>query len=395
MTIGERVAWYRRRRGLSQEVLAGLVGRTTDWLSKVENGRANLERLSVIKALADALDVAVGDLLGEPALMEWVAGAETRTVSLLRETLMDYPALTGAISDAAPLADVRGAVEDVWDAYQASRFGYTTSRLPRVVAGARRAVEAAAGDDESREAQRMLALAYHAAAATLTKVGEADLAWIASDRGLNAAETSQDSAVTASLLRSVAHALMANGRYTAAADVASRAADRVDSQAIGDAALRWSLLGSLHLVGAMASARAGDAPEARAFLARARQAAAQLGRDANHAWTAFGPTNVAVHDISVAAELGDLQRALVLVPGVDVRSLPVERRVRHALEVAKVYTLANRDTDGLDAVLAAERDAPEQVRYHYLARELVLTWMRRPRTPRRELVDLAQRLRIA
>jgi transcriptional regulator with XRE-family HTH domain len=42
LTIGQRVAWYRNRRGLSQEVLAGLVGRTADWLSKVENGRANL-----------------------------------------------------------------------------------------------------------------------------------------------------------------------------------------------------------------------------------------------------------------------------------------------------------------------------------------------------------------
>jgi hypothetical protein len=37
LTIGERVAWYRRRRGMSQEILAGLVGRTVDWLSKVEN----------------------------------------------------------------------------------------------------------------------------------------------------------------------------------------------------------------------------------------------------------------------------------------------------------------------------------------------------------------------
>jgi hypothetical protein len=37
LTIGERVAWYRRRRGMSQEILAAIVGRTVDWLSKVEN----------------------------------------------------------------------------------------------------------------------------------------------------------------------------------------------------------------------------------------------------------------------------------------------------------------------------------------------------------------------
>ncbi|WP_433661659.1 helix-turn-helix domain-containing protein [Nocardia sp. CA-128927] len=45
LTIGERVAWYRRRRGMSQDVLAGLVGRTDDWMGKVENNRIPLDRL--------------------------------------------------------------------------------------------------------------------------------------------------------------------------------------------------------------------------------------------------------------------------------------------------------------------------------------------------------------
>jgi len=43
-----------RRRGMSQEVLAGLVDRTVDWLSKAENGRIELDRLSVVRTLADA-----------------------------------------------------------------------------------------------------------------------------------------------------------------------------------------------------------------------------------------------------------------------------------------------------------------------------------------------------
>src|SRR4051794_2388380 len=121
MTIGERVAWYRTRRGLSQEVLAGLVGRTTDWLSKVENGRAALDRLSVITALAEALDVSLGDLLGEPSVTQWPTAAPQRTVSLLRDTLMDYASLTLALSDAEPmpLPQLRGGVEGAWAAYQA------------------------------------------------------------------------------------------------------------------------------------------------------------------------------------------------------------------------------------------------------------------------------------
>ena len=56
MTIGERVAFYRKRRGLSQEVLAGLVGKTAEWLRKVENNRAELDRLSIIRTITTALE---------------------------------------------------------------------------------------------------------------------------------------------------------------------------------------------------------------------------------------------------------------------------------------------------------------------------------------------------
>jgi hypothetical protein len=249
--------------------------------------------------------------------------------------------------------------------------------------------------DERRHAQRMLALAYHAASATLTKVGETDLAWIASDRGLAAAEEAGDPAVLGSLLRSVAHSLLANARYADAAALADQGTKRLDLPGFEPGPLRWSLTGSLQLVGAMASARADDAREARRFLALARQAAQQLGRDANHAWTAFGPTNVAVHDLSVAVELGDLQTAAATAPTIDVRALPVERRVRHTLEVAKVYAMTGREDEGLAAVLHAEQAAPEQVKYHYIARELTLRWLRRTPTRRPELDALARRLRVA
>lgn len=43
---------------------------------------------------------------------------------------------------------------------------------------------------------------------------------------------------------------------------------------------------------------------------------------------AFGPTNVAIHRVATAAELGDVQVAVDLGPRVDTSALPVERRVR-------------------------------------------------------------------
>ena len=45
--VGERIAIYRRRRGLSQAVLAGLIGRSVSWLSQVERGTRAVDRMSV------------------------------------------------------------------------------------------------------------------------------------------------------------------------------------------------------------------------------------------------------------------------------------------------------------------------------------------------------------
>ena len=332
LTIGERVAWYRRRRGLSQEVLAGLVGRTTDWLSKAENNRIELDRLSVITSLAEALDVSLGDLLAEPTLMEWSNDSGRRTVLALREALMDYKQLTpllGPPPDDEPpaLKDLRTNVKEILDAYQASRYGFATRRLPLVLADALAASRAYSGH-RREEAHALLALTYQGAAMVLGKVGESELAWIAADRGLAAAQYSGQSAVTGSLFRAVTHCLLATGRFTPAVQLVNDAA-AVMQPGLGTANDEYlSVYGTLFLAGAMAAARAEDRETTRSFLREADEAAQRLGTDANHLWTAFGPTNVAIHRVATAGELGDIQIAADLGQRIDTSDLPVERRVR-------------------------------------------------------------------
>jgi transcriptional regulator with XRE-family HTH domain len=63
---GERVREARRRRGLTLEVVAGLIGKSKAWLSMIENGRLPLEKLADIAALAVILHVPVADLSGAP-----------------------------------------------------------------------------------------------------------------------------------------------------------------------------------------------------------------------------------------------------------------------------------------------------------------------------------------
>jgi transcriptional regulator with XRE-family HTH domain len=399
LTIGERVSWYRRRRGMSQEVLAGLIGRTGDWLQRAENNRIQLDRLSVIRSLAEALDISLGDLIGEPTLLDWTSDSGTQTVPALRAVLMDYSQLAPLLADGhaspEPLAldQLSRRVHDIFDAYQHSRFGYVTARAPGLLQDAVTAVRGTDGDRQVR-AFELMALSYQAAAAVLTKLGEADLAWIAAERGLTAAQRSDSQVILGSLFRSVAHTLLATGRFQPAVQLVSRAAD-VLSSSIGtadDAML--SVYGSLFHTGAMAASRADNRQTTRGFLTEAQDAANQLGADANYMWTAFGPTNVAIHQVNTAMELGDVQIALDIGPGLDTSGLPAERQVRHALEVARAYAARNRQDEGLATLLGAEQIAPEQVRHHFISRQLVLTWMRQRGKPSPSLTGLASRLRL-
>lgn len=398
LTIGERVSFYRHKRGLSQRVLAELVGRTEDWLNKVENNRIQLDRLSVISALARELDVALGDLLAESSLVEWTPETGRRTVPALRDALLTYRQLIPSRSRSRTLHAPDTLVERVsavWDAYQASRFGFMTAALPTLIEDLAYAVDQYDGADKTR-CQRLLALAYQASTAVLTKLGETDLSCVAAQRGYDLAEQAGESVVLVSLTRSVCHALLSAGRYTDAVDLISDAPQTVGTVTDDSSRAFVSVFGTMYLTGAMASSRADDQATTDDFLRQAARAARRLGRDDNLMWTAFGPTNVAIHQVSTAMELGNVERALELAPRVDPSPLPVERQVRHRLEVARAHSARNDRDAALGLILDAERVAPEQVRHHALSRDLVLTWIRRTRGALGDdLTGLATRLNVA
>src|SRR5699024_6928707 len=197
------------------------------------------------------------------------------------------------------LAELESELGSVFDAYQASRFGFAAGRAPLLLADAIHATRQYDGAELVR-ANELLALSYQAAASVLTKLGESDLAWMAAERGLAAAQQTDNLAVTGSLFRSVAFALLSTGRMEPARELTEAGASYLEPHINHGNGDTISAYGMLFLAGSMAASRSEDRSTTRTYLDEAQRAAQLLGGDANHMWTAFGPTNVAIHRVNTA-----------------------------------------------------------------------------------------------
>jgi len=233
----------------------------------------------------------------------------------LRDALLDYGQLAlpeGLPASAAPPVHVlERDVASALAAYQESRYSEVLDSLPRLLGECQRAAGAHRGH-AGRRAHAVLALSYQAAAMILPKLGDAVLAWVAAERGLQAAQRSGNPNVTASLLRSVAYVHQCGGRYETALQVTEDAARFMRAHLDLSSPAGLSLYGTSFLAGAMAAARNGDKATVRAYLKEAAGAAGRLGADGNYLWTAFGPSNGIIHQVGTAVELDSMQAAVQL-----------------------------------------------------------------------------------
>jgi hypothetical protein len=263
--------------------------------------------------------------------------------------------------------------------------------VPSILACARTAAQEADGDDRPISL-RLLAHAYRQNVEVLRKFGDAHLAVIAADRGLSAARDSGDPTTVANAVSLLCDALADSRHYEQAIDLCAQAA--ADVQPVGTADPRFlSVYGRLLLSGAEAAARSGDRALSDDYYREAEGVARLLGRDANHSFTAFGPTNVIVHRVHAAIVLGDGERAVQLAREVGLARLPVvERQAHHLMDVALAYGLIDKAELALSALLAAERIAPEAVRLDSGARALVDELRHRHHQHGSQLRDLVGRM---
>jgi hypothetical protein len=157
-------------------------------------------------------------------------------------------------------------------------------------------------------------------------------------------------------------------------------------------------MGALLLTAALAAARDNDIGAASDYLRRASRAADHLHADRNDLWTSFGPTNVAIHGISVAVELGDVTETIRRAEQVNTAPLPADLRERRAqvfIDLGRAYVQRRDDAAATTVFRQAEELAPEEVHYSVPVREALREMLKREHryaTP--ELRPLARRTGI-
>ena len=183
------------------------------------------------------------------------------------------------------------------------------------------------------------------------------------------------------------------GRLAQAEHVTASAVDvlqRVASPAEPSETL--SLYGAMHLVQTVISGQESDRSRVHQHLTEAKRIGEQLGSDRNDFETEFGHTNVQLHAVAVAIDVGDAGEALDVARGIDASGLSPERRARLLVDVARVHGQRWHTGEATKALLDAECLAPEHVRSHHLAhstiRDLIDQLGRRAPT---DLVELARR----
>jgi transcriptional regulator with XRE-family HTH domain len=373
-TTGQRVRRARLRLGMAQADLAAAVHREQPWVSKVERGLIELDRVRVISELAAALHCHPNDLIGRP----YVAKAEANqwqvaAASILRE-LRRY--------DLTPVFDGRPrSSSDLWRATAVlhglrdkAANAAILAELPDVLREARALAEVSAGH-EREEAFGIYGVCCKFAHTAAHALGHPELIAMACARAVWASGLAGDPVLAAVTDWMRVWDMWASADWADGIALSDKALGSIQAQYEAGEALALRAWGSLQLRAAVTAARAGNQPAAEERIAFARDAAERTRVQTapffdRHSLT-FSPGNVQIHAVSVQVEMGDYASALRLDARADpseLTRLPASRRGHHQLDLSRAHL---GDGDRVRALAALERGesiAPELIRNHPIAR---------------------------
>jgi hypothetical protein len=275
---------------MDQATLAGLVGRSQGWLSRIESGRLRLDRTTDVEALAAALEVHPGDITGRP---HRPAGGRTYEIEAL------IPAIRVALIDEVPDAPPRPVVELTDRVQRLSRLMWRdgdltglAAALPEVLGEVRLASVDGGTEEDRRQALQLLAVVTSVAFPMLKNLGHTDLALVAANRSVAAADELGDPLWRAYASFRRSHALIPAGSPVRALEVAGRAVDQLEPH-VGDVPAALRMYGMTHLTTALWAARAGQQDAATATSLRPSRSPVAWARTASGSTSFSDPTRCA------------------------------------------------------------------------------------------------------
>ncbi|RGD56926.1 XRE family transcriptional regulator [Kitasatospora xanthocidica] len=401
LTPGERIRIMRERRGMTRPVLAGLVGRSTDWLKKIENGERAISSHAILLKLAFALDVTDLSVLTGPAGAAQPVStgrlfhpASTAIWSTLLERGTRPPAPVPAGMTAATYAADVDAGWRLW--HQAANNRTAVGNIAPDLIRHGEALARSAGGDDRRTALVGLASAYRLAQQVIAYIGPAEAVWMLGDRAMAAAADADDPAAMGAAAWNLANTMRAVGEHEGAMLMVTTAADRLRPH-LADGPQHWrGLYGALHLHAAITEARDGRDGMAWNHWDTADKVAKSLPAGYTELSTVFGRANVDLHAVSVSTELRSSGKALSLADEIDPDSIPsTERRTRLWVDAARSHMHRGDRTAALHVMGIALRISPETVRFTPQARSVAAElWRKSPRAMRAETLELAEAVGI-
>lgn len=394
---GQRLARLRARHRWTQQRLATEAGYSLPAVKAFEQGRRSLDRPAVILAFAQALDCHPTEITGAPYVpvhadrdgQTAVASVAAVRRALLRHGRPTRP--TEAEAAAVDVTDLRARVAEANRYRQAAALTKSGTLLPTLLRDLQVAAELTDGDTR-RQVFALLASGYECAMQYLYKLGHTSDATLATERVVWASRETGDP------LRVLAAHWYDAGEFLTIGEH-DEAGAIIDDALVELGTIRTpapeavSLKGAFHLKASLNAARATDNTAAVHHLAKAQEAADELGEDRNDWQMQFGPTNAALWSVSLPVELGNGKDAVARAEKIRLPAdYSKERHSHFHIDRGRAHFYNGQREQAVAAFLEAERLAPQATRAHAAVRETVGTMIRTQK--RGGLVELGIRLGV-
>lgn len=386
-TIGWRVRQIRKSRGKSQEVIAGRAGISTPYLSQLERGKRPLSRLSLIVALADALEIAPSELTKIPTPAPGNGHTDSTTEKVRRAlTAVDLGRPGGLV---LPTSVLRDRVSKLQQARRQCRFADVATGLPDLIRDLHTSIDA--GQEVAELLPLAVILHVDVTRLWLRDAGAPqDLRSHAAMRARTlAAEHGRDTTLAVAAFGAIT-TLLAGGMV----DLAQAELDSIRHPAT--TVHTAGLLGALTMAHSVLAAAGSPVHDVETPLAEAAELAERFGELGDEPLGfGFGPTNVDIERMTLALETDEPDRAASIAAGVHPERHPhLTRQATYWVDYARALSqLPRRREEAVAALLTAEEIFPHRVYRNPIARDTIVELAQRSRknSVGRELRGMAYR----